>query len=180
MRPLLLLSFAFILPSILSENATLDALRGLQEQESQPPAPLQEFGEPAATQQQDGTANIDNSDGKPKQINFYDVTNKKQRVYVNQIKFKSFSALLQDSFHEYSMLVDSEKKKMEVMYEAMKDTEYVKKISGNFGEKDCVSKQRIVLDVNRCGLGNRVMAVFSTIVFGEINYYFFYNYIIFC
>jgi hypothetical protein len=48
---------------------------------------------------------------------------------------------------------------------ALIDPEYSKSIVVNpESTKKCVSKKRIVLDVNRCAVGGRIKAIFSTIL----------------
>ena len=71
---------------------------------------------------------------------------------------------ISDALAALSLEVGTEIEKSFVMNEAMKDFGYRSALTTNAPDVPCVTKKRIVIDVNRCGLGNRILAVFSSIM----------------
>ena len=82
--------------------------------------------------------------------------------YSKQLRHKPTN--LNESLLTIANEVGTELEKSFVMNEALKDYEYRSALTLNRPDVACLTKKRIVVDVNRCGLGNRILAVFSSIM----------------
>ena len=95
-------------------------------------------------------------------LNASSVKSKSYDEYSKQLRHKHTN--LNESLLTIANEVGTELEKSFVMNEAMKDFGYRSALTLNRPGIACLTKKRLVVDVNRCGLGNRILAVFSSIM----------------